>query len=212
MKKNIFKVVALVVCLLLVTSIGFAVKEKKAPPARSSQAKEKLKEQPKKEQTTPEKPTVISKEEKSKSEMEQNQTQVFPLSSGQAAGEQIKRQVLSSGGRKGSSSGYIQGGTVSQISVGKGSSASFGLGAGFWPGLEIGGPAYVCGDATGNGEADIADAVYLVSYLFRNGPPPECPPFPYTSCADANGDDVVTIGDVVYLVSYLFKDGPPPIC
>jgi len=213
MKNRIFRLVFLVAFLLLFSGLSFAVKDKKTPPAKSSQAQEKLKESPKKEQTKPHPPDVISKEVKSKAEFEKDQTQVSPLSLGPATGEQIKRQVLSSGGRKGSSSGYIQGGTLSQVSAGKGSSASFGLGAGFWRNLDVEfSPGYICGDPNGDGEVTVADAVYLVIYLFKDGSPPECPPFPYASCGDANGDDEVTVSDVVYLVIYLFKDGPPPIC
>ena len=70
----------------------------------------------------------------------------------------------------------------------------------------------VCGDANGDTEVTVSDAVYLVNYLFKNGDPPECPPFPYIPCADANGDDETTISDVVYLINYIFKSGPDPIC
>jgi len=66
----------------------------------------------------------------------------------------------------------------------------------------------ICGDANGDREIDIGDFVYLMNYLFINGPPPECEPI--TVCGDLNKDDVVDIGDVVYLINYLFIDGPPP--
>lgn len=61
------------------------------------------------------------------------------------------------------------------------------------------------GDANADGIINIGDVVYLVTYLFQNGPPP-CP----MEAGDANGDGLVNIGDVVYLVTYLFGGGPPP--
>ena len=61
------------------------------------------------------------------------------------------------------------------------------------------------GDANGDGETTISDAVCVVNYLFRGGPPPEPP-----ESGDVNCDGVVTIADVVYIINYLFKSGPPP--
>lgn len=65
--------------------------------------------------------------------------------------------------------------------------------------------AFKCGDANASGNVNIADIVYLVSYLFKSG----FPPAPMQS-GDANSDGVVTVADIVYLVSYLFKHGPQP--
>jgi hypothetical protein len=61
------------------------------------------------------------------------------------------------------------------------------------------------GDANGDGIASIVDAVYIVNYLFKNGPEPSP-----MATGDANGDCRVSISDVVYLVNYLFNSGPAP--
>ncbi len=61
------------------------------------------------------------------------------------------------------------------------------------------------GDANGDEEVTIADAVFLINYLFKNGPAPDP-----IQAGDANSDDKIDIVDVVYLVNYLFKNGPPP--
>lgn len=63
------------------------------------------------------------------------------------------------------------------------------------------------GDANADNKITVADVVYLISYLFKGGPPPN----PLIK-GDANGSGKVTVADVVYLISYLFKGGPPPHC
>jgi hypothetical protein len=63
------------------------------------------------------------------------------------------------------------------------------------------------GDANGDGQTNVGDAVFLVSYIFRSGPPPQ----PLTA-GDFNGDGNVNIGDAVYLISYIFRGGPHPCC
>jgi serine protease AprX len=64
---------------------------------------------------------------------------------------------------------------------------------------------YLTGDANGNGKIDLADAVYLVNYLYIGGPAPD--PF---ILGDVNCDDLADLADVVYLVNYLFEGGPEP--
>ena len=72
------------------------------------------------------------------------------------------------------------------------------------------GTSCLCGDVTDDGGVDIADVVYLVSYLYnQEGHDP--PPDPIER-ADANNDCEVDIADVIYLVNYLFVHGPPPEC
>ncbi len=65
----------------------------------------------------------------------------------------------------------------------------------------------VCGDASGDGLVDIADVVYLISYIFKSGPAPKP-----AAAADANGDLETSIADAVYLITYIFKGGPAPTC
>ncbi len=61
------------------------------------------------------------------------------------------------------------------------------------------------GDADGNGSISVADAVYLVNYIFKGGPAPD----PLGS-GDANCDGTINVADAVYLINYIFKGGPEP--
>jgi hypothetical protein len=67
--------------------------------------------------------------------------------------------------------------------------------------------AYVCGDSNGDQVANIGDAVHIINYVFKGGPPPN----PIES-GDFNGDDDVNVADAVYLIGWVFKNGPGPIC
>jgi hypothetical protein len=63
------------------------------------------------------------------------------------------------------------------------------------------------GDADGNGILNIADAVYLISYIFGGGTAPT----PYPLCSgDADCNCIVNIADAVYMISYIFGGGNPP--
>jgi hypothetical protein len=61
------------------------------------------------------------------------------------------------------------------------------------------------GDANGDGVTNVGDAVFLINYVFRDGPPPD--PF---KAGDANSDCAVNVGDAVFLINYIFRDGPAP--
>lgn len=69
------------------------------------------------------------------------------------------------------------------------------------------GPFYVCGDANGDENINIGDAVFLITYIFKSGPAPDP-----IEAGDANGDTSVNIGDAVYLVNHIFNGGPAPVC
>ena len=64
----------------------------------------------------------------------------------------------------------------------------------------------VPGDASGDSLVTVADAVFLVNYLYRHGPEP-C----MCEAADCNSDCLVDLGDLVYLLGYLFRGGRDPL-
>jgi len=57
------------------------------------------------------------------------------------------------------------------------------------------------GDANQDSRVDIADAVYLLDYLFKGGEKPAC-----LDAADSNDDGGIDLSDPVYLLAYLFKN------
>jgi serine protease AprX len=64
---------------------------------------------------------------------------------------------------------------------------------------------YLTGDVTGDGIINLADLVYLISYLYRGGRAPS-PLF----LGDVNCDDAVNLSDVIYLINYLYQSGTAP--
>ncbi|MGB2805508.1 MAG: hypothetical protein WBD64_11510 [Candidatus Zixiibacteriota bacterium] len=69
--------------------------------------------------------------------------------------------------------------------------------------IEVG--TLYCGDCNAEGEINLADVIYLLSDLFKGGPPPD------PVCrGDANCSGYRDVGDVVVLINYLFKYGQAP--
>ncbi len=66
---------------------------------------------------------------------------------------------------------------------------------------------YIVGDANRDGLVNVGDAVYIINFVFREGPPPD----PYEA-GDANCDTLVNVGDVVTIINYIFREGPTPEC
>jgi len=64
---------------------------------------------------------------------------------------------------------------------------------------------FIRGEANGDGQIDLGDAITILNYLFSSGTPPPC-----IAAADVNGDDSVDIGDAVRGLDYLFAQGPAP--
>jgi hypothetical protein len=65
----------------------------------------------------------------------------------------------------------------------------------------------LCGDANGDESADVADAVFMINYIFKGGPAPDP-----LEAGDANCDGDRNVGDAVYLINYVFNGGPAPCC
>ncbi len=76
-----------------------------------------------------------------------------------------------------------------------------------WFGVGRTAPEFMHGDANGDQFIDLADAVYLLNYLFKG----DNPPVPLEA-GDANCDGIVELADVIYLLNYLYKGGDPPPC
>ncbi len=64
------------------------------------------------------------------------------------------------------------------------------------------------GDADFSGEISVSDLTYLVSYLFKSGPPP----VPVEEAGDFSCDSLVNVVDLTAMVSFLFGGGAPPSC
>jgi hypothetical protein len=61
------------------------------------------------------------------------------------------------------------------------------------------------GDVNSDQNIDIADAVYLISYIFYVGNAPES-----LSIADVNCDTIVNLVDIIYRINYVFRGGNDP--
>jgi hypothetical protein len=65
---------------------------------------------------------------------------------------------------------------------------------------------FTVGDYNGDGNSNIADLTYLISYFGKKGPAP----IGGVERADANCDNHVNIGDMIYFMNYLFGKVPAP--
>ena len=61
------------------------------------------------------------------------------------------------------------------------------------------------GDADGDGQVDLTDAVFTLGHLFRGERAPAC-----LEAADANNDARLEITDAIATLEFLFRSGPPP--
>ena len=71
--------------------------------------------------------------------------------------------------------------------------------------LEVNCSDYLCGDANSDAVANIADAIFIIGYIFSGGIGPDP-----IEAGDANCDNKVNIVDVVYIIHYVFQGGHEP--
>ena len=121
----------------------------------------------------------------------------------------LKRYLLSSGGALDiGSSNHKASLSIGETAIASGASQYHRTGQGFFQNSTGTNPA--CdypGDANGDTQTNVGDAVYLINYVFKGGPAPTI-----ASQGDANADCQVNVGDAVYLINYVFKGGSAPEC
>jgi hypothetical protein len=65
-------------------------------------------------------------------------------------------------------------------------------------------PTFIRGDANGDMLETMADAIYIISHLYREGP---CDS---QDACDANDDGRITSADAIYIAGYIYRDGRAP--
>jgi hypothetical protein len=66
-------------------------------------------------------------------------------------------------------------------------------------------PEYICGDADGNDVVNVSDIVWMINFVFGEGPAPDPE---QAGDVDCNGS--VNVSDIVYLINFVFGEGFPP--
>lgn len=128
-----------------------------------------------------------------------------------ASGEQIKWQVISSGGGASSSTNYKLSATAGQTATGQVTSTNYKLNQGFWQTFSS---ASCCvgvrGNVNGVGIIDVSDLSLLVAYLTISPPPS----LPCLAAANVNATGIVDVSDLSLLVAYLTVSPAPtlPAC
>lgn len=64
---------------------------------------------------------------------------------------------------------------------------------------------FLRGEANNDDDIDIADAIYLLNYLFQRGPPLAC-----RKAGDSNDDGSLDLSDPIHLLLFQFNGGLPP--
>ena len=186
MRPNQMRITLAVILVLAVLffSAGFAGEISKAGKDSEKKATAQELKGPAKKAPAKPKASAVSPAQITPAEIKPAEWQIEPLSasSDDDKGRQIKWQLICSGCGCGDNQALFSFGdrgvvylcgTLGQVAVGRGSSPSFGMNQGFWQ--ETITEEYVRGDVNGDGIINVGDIVYLVSYLYKGGPEPNCP-------------------------------------
>jgi predicted outer membrane repeat protein len=65
---------------------------------------------------------------------------------------------------------------------------------------------HTCGDSNGDTDVNVSDAVWIISYVFGGGDPPQ----PVKESGDVNCDTFVNVSDAVWIINYVFIGGNAP--
>jgi len=68
------------------------------------------------------------------------------------------------------------------------------------------GSAYTVADYDGNGSVGTSDLIFLINFIYKDGPAPSGG----AHRADANCDGLIDISDVIYAIQYFYNSGPAP--
>ena len=68
-------------------------------------------------------------------------------------------------------------------------------------------PSIFCIDITQDGSVNILDILYLLDFLYKDGPP-----MPSETIGDVDNSGDINILDVIYLINFCYKSGPSPNC
>jgi len=69
-----------------------------------------------------------------------------------------------------------------------------------------------CGDVNNSGSLNISDVTYIINYLYKGGPEPDCGNGFVGFCGDVNDSESINLLDIVYYINYLFKGGAELNC
>jgi len=64
---------------------------------------------------------------------------------------------------------------------------------------------FLRGDSDSDNKYTLNDVVYLINYLFKEGPAPDP-----IAIGDVDYSGAINVADIAYLVNYLYHEGPAP--
>ena len=97
-------------------------------------------------------------------------------------------------------------GTLCQTATIAMTSTNYSVQSGYWQPLQTASSCQgICGNVNGDSSVNLADAVYMINYIFTDGPAP----IPVVACMDANTDASVNLADAGYIINYVFIQSSP---